>query len=224
MIKNKKILIIAAHPDDEILGCGGTILKLKKNNLIKVIFMTNGTDARGKNKEASQKRIGGCLNLFKKLKLNKPTIFNFPDNMLDTVPLLKIIKKIEENISKFKPEIIFTHFDGCLNIDHQITFKATITACRPIKSSTVKKILSFEVPSSTEWSLSKDKKFQPNYYIDISNYIKEKISLMKYYKDEIKPYPHSRSLKSIRSLSEYRGTHVGVKNAEAFYLYRSLDK
>ena len=223
-MKNKKILIVAAHPDDEILGCGGTILKLKKNNLINVIFMTNGTDARGKNKKASQKRISGCYNLFKKLKLKKPIIFNFPDNKLDTVPLLKIVKKIKENISKFKPDIIFTHFDGCLNIDHQITFKATITACRPVKNNTVKQILSFEVPSSTEWSLLKDKKFQPNYYIDISSYIKEKISLMKYYKDEIKPYPHSRSLKSIRSLSEYRGTHVGVKNAEAFYLYRSLDK
>ncbi len=223
MIKNKKILIIAAHPDDEILGCGGTILKLKKNNLIKVIFMTNGTDARGKNKKASQKRIQGCLNLFKKLKLNKPLILNFPDNKMDTVPLLKIVKKIEEILSKFNPEVVFTHFDGCLNIDHQITFKATVTACRPLKKTSVKKILSFEVPSSTEWALSKDKKFQPNYYINISKYIKEKILLMKYYKDEIRPFPHSRSLKSIKTLSEYRGASAGVKNAEAFYLYRYLD-
>ena len=223
MIKNKKILIIAAHPDDEILGCGGTILKLKKNNLIKVIFMTNGTDARGKNKKASQKRIQGCLNLFKKLKLNKPLILNFPDNKMDSVPLLKIVKKIEEILSKFNPEVVFTHFDGCLNIDHQITFKATVTACRPLKKTSVKKILSFEVPSSTEWALSKDKKFQPNYYINISKYIKEKILLMKYYKDEIRPFPHSRSLKSIKTLSEYRGASAGVKNAEAFYLYRYLD-
>ena len=222
MIKNKKILIIAAHPDDEILGCGGTILKLKKNNLIKVIFMTNGTDARGKNKKASQKRIRGCLNLFKKLKLNKPLILNFPDNKMDSVPLLKIVKKIEEILSKFNPEVVFTHFDGCLNIDHQITFKAAVTACRPLKKTSVKKILSFEVPSSTEWALSKDKKFQPNYYIDISKYIKEKILLMKYYKDEIRPFPHSRSLKSIKTLSEYRGASAGVKNAEAFYLYRYL--
>ena len=222
MIKNKKILIIAAHPDDEILGCGGTILKLKKNNLIKVIFMTNGTDARGKNKKASQKRIQGCLNLFKKLKLNKPLILNFPDNKMDSVPLLKIVKKIEEILSKFNPEVVFTHFDGCLNIDHQITFKATVTACRPLKKTSVKKILSFEVPSSTEWALSKDKKFQPNYYINISKYIKEKILLMKYYKDEIRPFPHSRSLKSIKTLSEYRGASAGVKNAEAFYLYRYL--
>tara|TARA_B100001027_G_C16185231_1_gene293396 strand:+ start:79 stop:750 length:672 start_codon:yes stop_codon:yes gene_type:complete len=223
MIKNKKILIIAAHPDDEILGCGGTILKLKKNNLIKVIFMTNGTDARGKNKKASQKRIQGCLNLFKKLKLNKPLILNFPDNKMDSVPLLKIVKKIEEILSKFNPEVVFTHFDGCLNIDHQITFKATVTACRPLKKTSVKKILSFEVPSSTEWALSKDKKFQPNYYINISKHIKEKILLMKYYKDEIRPFPHSRSLKSIKTLSEYRGASAGVKNAEAFYLYRYLD-
>ena len=222
MLKNKKILIIAAHPDDEILGCGGTILKLKKNNLIKVIFMTNGTDARGKNKKASQKRIQGCLNLFKKLKLNKPLILNFPDNKMDSVPLLKIVKKIEEILSKFNPEVVFTHFDGCLNIDHQITFKATVTACRPLKKTSVKKILSFEVPSSTEWALTKDKKFQPNYYIDISKYIKEKILLMKYYKDEIRPFPHSRSLKSIKTLSEYRGASAGVKNAEAFYLYRYL--
>ena len=221
--KVKKVLVVAAHPDDEILGCGGTILKLKKNNLIKVIFMTNGTDARGKNKKASQKRIQGCLNLFKKLKLNKPLILNFPDNKMDSVPLLKIVKKIEEILSKFNPEVVFTHFDGCLNIDHQITFKAAVTACRPLKKTSVKKILSFEVPSSTEWALSKDKKFQPNYYINISKHIKEKILLMKYYKDEIRPFPHSRSLKSIKTLSEYRGASAGVKNAEAFYLYRYLD-
>ena len=185
--------------------------------------MTNGTDARGKNKKASQKRIQGCLNLFKKLKLNKPLILNFPDNKMDSVPLLKIVKKIEEILSKFNPEVVFTHFDGCLNIDHQITFKAAVTACRPLKKTSVKKILSFEVPSSTEWALSKDKKFQPNYYINISKHIKEKILLMKYYKDEIRPFPHSRSLKSIKSLSEYRGASAGVKNAEAFYLYRYLD-
>jgi len=223
MIKNKRILIIAAHPDDEILGCGGTILKLKKDNSIEVIFMTNGTDSRGKNKNMKKRRIDGCLNLFKKLKLNRPKFFNFPDNQLDTIPLLKIIKKIEKNISDFKPHIVITHFEGCLNIDHQITYQATITACRPINNTSVKKILSFEIPSSTEWSVSKYKKFQPNYYIDISNQIDEKIELMKFYKDEIKPYPHSRSLKSIRTLAEYRGTNAGLKHAEGFYLCRSIN-
>ena len=219
----KRILIIAAHPDDEILGCGGTIAKLKETNDINVLFMTNGVSSRGGNKKDIIKRKKACLNLFKYLSLPTPAFFNFPDNQMDKVPLLKIVKKIEKKIRYLKPETIITHYSHCLNIDHRMTFEAVITACRPINNLSVKKILSFEVQSSTDWALFKGKNFQPNYFVDISNHIKKKIKLIKFYKDELRNYPHSRSIYSIKSLASIRGVSCGVKYAEAFYLNRLLD-
>ena len=223
LLKNNKILIIAAHPDDEMLGCGGTIIKLKEKNEINVVFLTNGISARTKNKKAANLRKNECLNLFKKLHLAKPKMLNFPDNQLDKIPLLKIIKKIESIIKKFKPNIILTHYENCLNIDHQIAYRATITACRPLKTNPVKTILSFEVLSSTDWGAFEKKNFQPNFYINISNQINNKLKFLKYYKSEIKKYPHSRSLKAIEALAKVRGTSSGYNFAEAFYLVRHLD-
>ena len=223
-MKNEKILIIAAHPDDEILGCGGTIAKLKDNNQINVIFMTNGVSARGRNKNLEIiKRKKSCLKLFKYLSLAKPTFLNFPDNQMDKVPLLKITKNIEKKIKLIKPDTIITHYSHCLNIDHKRTFDAVITACRPINKLSVKKILSFEIPSSTDWALYKGKSFQPNYFIDISKHLKEKIKLIKFYKEELRKYPHSRSIIAIKALARVRGVSCGVKYAESFYLNRFID-
>ena len=222
--KNKeKILIIAAHPDDEMIGCGGTIIKLKDNYEINVIFMTDGTSARGKNKREKELRKKACLKLFKFLNLNKPLFMNFPDNKMDTIPLLKIIQKLEKIIYKINPKIIFTHYSECLNIDHKITSRAVMTACRPLKKCSVKKILSFEVLSSTEWGKFKKTNFEPNYYIDISNELKKKISALKFYKKELRSFPHSRSLKAIEALAVYRGVSCGAKYAEGFYLNRAID-
>ena len=221
--KKNNILVIAAHPDDEILGCGGSIIKLKKKCNISVLFMTDGVSARKKNHEKIIERRNSCERLFKKLGINKPIFFDFPDNQMDKVPLLDIVKKIDKMIKKIKPHTIFTHYSECLNIDHQITCKAVITACRPIKNTTVKKILSFEVLSSTEWSKFKNKGFEPNYFINITKEIKNKISSMKYYKMELRKYPHSRSIKAIEALARFRGVSCGVEYAEGFYLNRFVE-
>ena len=217
-----KILVVAAHPDDEILGCGGAIIKFKETHTIEVIFMTDGVSSRGKNKNNALKRKKNCIDLFSYLKLKKPLFFNFPDNQIDKVPLLKIVKKIEKKIETFKPHTIFTHYSGCLNIDHRKTFEAVMTACRPLSNSSVKKILSFEILSSTEWAHFKDASFQPNYYINISKEFKQKIKCLNFYKSELRKYPHSRSLKSIEALARFRGVSVGKKYAEAFYLNRYI--
>jgi LmbE family N-acetylglucosaminyl deacetylase len=223
LLKKNKILFVAAHPDDEILGCGGTILNLKKDNDINVIFLTNGISARSKNKKENQVRKNEYLNLYKFLKLPKPQILNFPDNQLDKIPLLKIVKKIEKKIEQFKPNIIFTHFEKCLNIDHQLTYQAVITACRPLKSCSVKTIFSFETLSSTEWASFKNRNFQPNYFVDISNNIKNKFKALKFYKSELRKYPHSRSIKAVEALAKIRGVAAGIRFAEAFMLIRHIE-
>jgi len=222
-MKNQRILVVAAHPDDEILGCGGTISKLKDENYIEVLFMTNGVSSRGKDKKQILRRRRACLNLFKHLSLPVPTNFNFPDNEMDKIPLLKIVKKIEHKIRNYKPDTIITHYSHCLNIDHRITFEAVITACRPVNELSVKKILSFEIQSSTDWALFKGKNFEPNYFINISKHLKNKINLIKFYKEELRNYPHSRSITAIKALASVRGVSCGVKYAEGFYLNRFVD-
>lgn len=224
----KKILIVAAHPDDEILGCGGTMSKhVSKGDMVNVIFLTNGVSSRDQNKIAMKKNIikrkNAAIKASKIIGTKEPYFLNFSDNQLDKHPLLKIIKSIEILILKIKPDTIYTHFNNDLNIDHQITSKAVITICRPQKKSTVKKILFFEVPSSTEWQISKDTKlFNPNWFEDISAHLSKKILALKAYKDELVKWPHPRSLKGIKALANWRGGTVGYKAAEGFILGRKI--
>ena len=125
---------------------------------------------------------------------------------MDNVPFLNIVKFVEKHILLFKPKIILTHFESDLNIDHQLAFKAVITASRPMSKCFVKKIYCFETPSSTDFNFTRNnfKRFNPNYYIDVSKFIKKKINILNIYKKELKKWPHSRSLKSIANLAKYR--------------------
>lgn len=226
----KKILVIAAHPDDEILGCGATIAKhINEKDEVYVMIMTPGVDSRNKNKKEKivdknvlSKSVFQC---HKFLGIKKTFLNKFPDNRMDKVNLLSIVKKIENVLNKVKPEIIYTHHYGDLNVDHQIVHRATVTACRPSPKNLVKKIYTFEVVSSTEWqSNSKEEVFIPNYFVNIDTFIKKKIKALKYYKNEMRPFPHSRSLESIRALARWRGASVGLKAAEAFCLVRQIKK
>ncbi len=227
MKNNKKILVIAAHPDDEILGCGGTMSKhVSLGDIVNVIFLTNGVSARSEtNKEKLKKNVldrrNSAIRASKIIGSKKPYFLNFQDNQLDLYPLLKIIKSIESIIMRIKPHTIYTHFNNDLNIDHQITSKAVITICRPQKKIPVKQILFFEVPSSTEWQIDKDiKQFNPNWFEDISNHLSKKILALKEYKDELVKWPHPRSLKGVKSLASWRGATAGYKAAEGFILGR----
>ena len=148
---------------------------------------------------------------------------DFADNGLDNYNLLDVIKPIEKIINSFKPDIIYTHHFGDLNKDHEIVNRAVMTATRPKPNSFVKKIYSFEVLSSTNWSINKPASvFMPNYFLNISKFLKKKISLLSLYKSEIEKWPHTRSLKSVESLAKYRGSSVGVEAAEAFCLLREV--
>tara|TARA_B100000686_G_C16493490_1_gene813336 strand:+ start:180 stop:872 length:693 start_codon:yes stop_codon:yes gene_type:complete len=225
--KNKNVLVVAAHADDEVLGCGGTLAKLaRKKFKINTLILADGVTSRNKNKKQTKREIKdreiSCQKSCKILGISKPTFFNFPDNQLDSVPLIKIIKLIEINIKKHKPGLIFTHCPEDLNIDHRLVSKAVITACRPMRDNPVNLILFFEVPSSTEWQIKTSRKsnFNPNWFEDISNTLKFKLNAIKMYKKELRKWPHPRSLKGIKTLAEWRGASSGYKAAEAFILGR----
>ena len=146
----------------------------------------------------------------------------FPDNAMDSIPLLRIVRFIEQEIEKFQPTIIYTHWSGDLNIDHRRTAEATFTASRPLPGRKIKKILSFEIPSSTEWGVT-SAQFKPNYFIDITQVRERKISLLNFYDDEMRLFPHPRSYENVNSLAQIRGATVGVEAAEGFELIRYID-
>ena len=221
--KKNKVLVVAAHPDDEMIGCGGTILKhMNVNDEVFILFMTNGISARSvESKELVLRRKNfEKVKSFMKFKLAGN--LDLPDQKMDTVPLLQITKKIEKYIKNIKPNILYTHFENDLNSDHRITFEAAITASRPFPNQTVKEINCFEIPSSTNWRNIPYKIFFPNLYVDISKFVTKKRKGLSFYKKEIKKDPHTRSLKNILSLNKIRGGDVGVKFAEAFYQIRKI--
>lgn len=217
------ILIIVAHPDDEILGVGGTILKhLEDKDEVNILILSDGETSRDKNINIKKKETE-ARSAAKLLKIKNIFLEKFPDNQFDSIPLLKITKKIEKIINKVKPNIIYTHHAYDLNIDHRLTFQAVLTACRPQPNFCVKKILTFETLSSTEWQLKdKNNLFCPTEYNDITNFIDRKIEILKIYKNELREYPHPRSTKGVKILAQFRGIEVGYKYAEAFQIIKNI--
>ena len=228
MLKFKNVLVIASHPDDEVLGCGGTLYNLKKNGVkISGLFLSDGESSRKHPKinKLILERKKQAINAGKILGIKKIIFGNFPDNSMDSVPILKIIQFIEKQIKIIKPDLVFTHFESDLNVDHQITSKAVVTACRPTKNQTVKSILFFEILSSSEWNISiKNKSFKPNYFVNITKSINFKLKALKYYKREMRKWPHPRSIEGVKLLSKTRGSTVGLPHAEAFILGRHVEK
>ena len=213
----KNILILAAHPDDETLGCGATIAKLAsdKNNYLKLLTFTDGVSARGKNLKNRNIKLSKVSKI---LGIDSFEIGNFPDNKMDSVPLLEVCKFIEKKI-KFIPDIIFTHHPDCLNIDHNIVYRASITTFRPQKKNS-SEINCYTVPSSIEYNPLK--KINYNTYYDVEKYYKKKISALKVYSAELKPYPHPRNIKSIINQLKTTGSEVGLKFSEKFHTIRKV--
>jgi N-acetylglucosamine malate deacetylase 1 len=217
----KNILIIAAHSDDEALGCSGTIAKhIAQGDNVSFLFMTDGVSSRVDND--AEVRFAAVKKVSKILKVNSFDNFNFPDNKMDLIPLLNVVKKIESKIKQIQPEVIYTHHIGDLNIDHQITHKAVMTACRPQPDFCVKEIYAFEVLSSTEWQTPGYLPFTPNVFIDITDYINIKEQVLKSYSNEMRRSPHSRSIDNVIRLNALRGNSIGIDYAEAFMLTRSV--
>ncbi|AAZ18520.1 putative LmbE-like protein [Psychrobacter arcticus 273-4] len=220
---SKIILVVAAHTDDEAMGCGGTIARhIAEGDEVHLLFMTDGVGSREVLAEEVIDRSSAAQQAAKILGVSSFTNLSFPDNRMDSVALLDIVKEVEVKISEIKPEIIYTHHIGDLNIDHQVTHKAVMTACRPQPGFSVKTIYAFEVLSSTEWQTSNSALFIPNVFIDITDYLPVKMDASKAYYNEMREVPHSRSLQHIELLARHRGYTVGVHAAEAFMLVREI--
>jgi len=222
---NRKILVVAAHPDDEVLGMGGTLTKLVKDGAdVHIAFLSKGETSRGQKTANERLRTSQAEKVINTIKARLYWLANLPDNEFDTVSLLQVTKIVEAIIKKIHPDVIYTHHYGDLNIDHRIAFQAVMTACRPGKTL-VKEIFSFEVLSSTEWQAKiGEKVFLPNYYVNIETYIEDKINLMNIYDREIGTFPFPRSETGIRTLAQYRGMESGLIYAEAFKLIRSINR
>ncbi|USE39414.1 PIG-L deacetylase family protein [Endozoicomonas sp. SCSIO W0465] len=218
-----KILVVAAHADDETLGCGGTIARhIAEGDHVKILFMTDGVSSRGTQQAACEIRNSAAIKALSALGTKDYQQLDFPDNKMDSLPLLEIVKPIESVISTYQPNIVYTHFADDLNIDHRIVNQAVMTACRPQNGNSIRKIFSFEVLSSTEWNSTQRPVFNPQYIVDISDYWGKKVNALNAYKEELRVFPHSRSLECIEALAILRGATHGITKAEAFVIERYL--
>ena len=219
------ILVIAAHADDEVLGCGGTIAKYKDQGAtVNVALLADGVSSRSTENTSSHAdlkiRNAAARHANKILGVDQVIFGKFPDNRMDSVALLDVIKYVEDLIVEFTPDVIFTHHSNCLNIDHRVVNQAVCTACRPQGNYSVKSILFFEIPSSTEWQINSLGAFSPNLFEDVSDYMAKKIEALEAYSMEMREWPHPRSIIGITHLAKWRGATVGTDTAEAFIVGR----
>ena len=227
-----RVLVVAAHPDDEVLGCGGAIAKFRrKGDDVRVIFLAEGVTSRYQADEImaahvqqeSKLRNENAYKALEILSVPSEQIFieQRPCCRLDQIPMLDLVKQIEDHIDQWKPTKLFTHAPYDTNIDHRLTYMAVLAAARPKQNSKLRSIYSFEVLSSTEWNPLQP--FVPNMFFDISSVLDKKVEALIAYGDEMRPAPHPRSVEVVRSLAAYRGAQAGVLYAEAFSLVRSID-
>lgn len=222
----KSILVVAAHPDDEALGCGGTIAKFAaQGHEVHVAFLADGAGAREAglrpSREVLDHRREAARRACAILGARPPLFFDFPDNQMDTVPLLHIVQTVESLVTAHSPSMVITHHADDVNVDHQRTHQAVITACRPQPSHPVATLLFFETPSSTEWMpAASGRPFAPNWFVDITSTLDRKLNALRAYEGEMRPWPHPRSHKGIEHLARWRGATMGLEAAEAFMVGR----
>lgn len=226
----KRVLVVAAHPDDEVLGVGGTILRhTDQGDRVRILIMAEGLTSRAGQRDVDQfyvaleelhdkaKKVGDILGA------ENVQLFNFPDNRMDGRELLDVVKAVEGEVDQFLPDVVYTHHAGDVNVDHTYTHNAVVTACRSLPGQCVKELYFFETPSSTEWQMqTADKVFLPNMYVDIAEMFSKKMQALELYESEMRDYPHSRSYKAVEILARYRGYAAGIALAEAFSVGRII--
>lgn len=224
------VLVIAAHPDDEVLGCGGTMAKLAEQGVrVHILILGEGITSRFDERGAADPAALAALHARSRqagaiVGAQSVSVLDLPDNRFDSVPMLDVVKRIERAIEERKPEVVYTQHGGDLNVDHVVTFRATLTATRPMADCGVKAVYAYEVASSTEWAFGRfSPAFEPNAFIDIAATLERKIAAMETYESEARAFPHPRSPEALRAIALRWGSVVGRPAAEAFQLIRSVD-
>lgn len=220
---SKNILILAAHPDDEVLGCGGVIQKhVAEGCQVFVGIVTDGSSSQyPSDTQKNYTKIKECEAANKLLGVTEVAFLNLPDMKLDTVPHIELNNRINELVEKIRPNIIYTHSKSDLNLDHVAIAHSTEVVSRPGKDY-LEKVLAYEVLSSSEWSRMET--FQPNVFVDVEQYLEKKVKALELYKTEYREYPHPRSSEGIQTLAQYRGLQSGFRKAEAFKLIVAYEK
>lgn len=222
------VLVVAAHPDDEILGCGGTMaLHAARGDVVHVLILGQGAAARrpaGSDVVAEVAALeSAALAAATTVGAQPPRFGHLPDNCMDTVALLDVVRMVEDCVAETNPKIIYTHSPGDTNIDHRIVFDAVTTACRPQPGTLKPAILCFEIPSSTEWRPPVAAPvFAPNWFVDIGAALTAKLAALSAYAGEMRPWPHPRSLEAVTHLARWRGASIGSEAAEAFMVARGF--
>jgi len=221
------VLVVAAHPDDEVLGCGGSIAKhAQRGEHVAVCFLSDGVTSRGSGPQAEaqlNRRRTAALSAAEILGVAEVRFGDLPDNRMDGLELLTVARSVEDHLREFAPATVYTHFSGDLNVDHRLTHEAVMTACRPQPASGVVTVLQFETTSSTEWRApSASFAFQPDWFVDITSTIDDKLRALDAYAEELRAWPHARSRDALEHLARWRGATVGRPAAEAFALARHI--
>lgn len=225
--KEKSILVVVAHPDDETIGMGGTIARhVHEGHKVFAISMTNGVGSRETTKtEEIHARFDSANSAAEILGFTWLGHADFPDNALDSAPLLEIAKFIEKFKKKEKFDLVYTHSTADLNVDHRIVCQAVLTAFRPQPNEYWSEIRVFETSSATDYGhLSISRPFLPNVFVNIERYWDKKSKALEAYKSELRDYPHSRSKAGLECLARVRGSSVGVMMAEAFEIVRKIER
>lgn len=222
----KNILAVVAHPDDEVLGCGGTLARhARRGDKVTVLIFTDGVGSRkpAQDGQEAREREKCARKAATILGVNELVLLDYPDNNLDSAWHLTIVREIESVINKINPAVIYTHHRGDVNIDHRLVHDAVVVACRPHPNHCVEELLFFEIPSSSEWMVGSSRSpFAPNWYVDVADTFALKLRALSAYGIELREFPHPRSLKAIEALAQWRGACAGVEAAEAFELGRRI--
>ena len=226
------VLVVAAHPDDEILGCGGTVARhTADGDDVHVLILGEGARARARTRDANARALdletdalrAAAIAAAEILGTHPPRFGHLPDNRMDSLDLLDVVHEVEEVIGSVGPSLVYTHHGGDLNIDHQVVHRAVLTACRPLPSARVRRVYTFETLSSTEWTpAAVSAPFAPQRFHDIAPHLGTKLEALSKYESEMRDAPHPRSLKAVEALAAYRGHSVGLMAAEAFEVVREL--
>ena len=225
------VLVVAAHPDDELLGCAGTLTRhARAGDRVEIVIMAEGATSRSSPEERAahatelERLREAARAAARTIGAANVEFVGLPDNRMDGEVLLDVVQRLEAIVARVQPSIVYTHHRGDVNVDHDVTHRAVITACRPLPGHSVTRILAFETVSSTEWmSPASAAPFAPNWFVDIGDTLDTKLAALRCYEGEMRPFPHPRSYEAVEHLARWRGASAGFAAAEAFMLVRQTE-